>query len=79
VTSADEYSITFNVTDGIFAVYVGGEMVGESLGLGEQAIRFKVTNASDEVKLVFTPDAGGQGKAILANLSRVHGFSIIFR
>lgn len=79
VTSADEYSITFNVTDGIFAVYVGGEMVGESLGLGEQAIRFKVTNASDEVKLVFTPDAGGQGKAILENLSRVHGFSIIFR
>ena len=76
VMSAGAYAIAFNVTAGILAVYVGGELVGQSSGMGEQAIRFRVANASDEIKFVFTPDGGDQCKAILTRFSGARGFSI---
>ena len=41
-----------------FAVYVGGELAGESSGTGEQSILFTVANAADEIRFVYTPEAG---------------------
>ena len=63
------------MTDGTLAVYVGGELVGESSGTGEQSIRFKVPDAADEIK--FIVDA--PGSVVLNKFSSVRGFSISLR
>ena len=61
----------------MLAVYVGGELAGESSGTGEQSIRFIVGNVADEVHFVYTPEAGST--AVLKKLSGARGFSISFR
>ena len=77
VTSAGPYAIAFTLTGGSLAVYVGGELAGESSGTGEQSIWFTVANAADEVRFVYTPEAGST--AVLKKLSGARGFSISIR
>ncbi len=74
VISAGPYGISFNVTGGSLAVYVGEALVGESSGTGDQSIRFIVTDAADEIRFV----AAG-GAVILKQFSGARGFSISFR
>ena len=73
--SAGPYEISFDVVGGTLAVYVGGELVGESAGTGEQSIRFKVPDATDEIR--FAVDA--PGSVVLKKFSGARGFSISFR
>ena len=77
VTSADPYAITFEMSGGTMAVYVGGELAGESSGTGEQSIRFIVASAADEVRFVYTPEAGSV--AVLKKVSGARGSSISIR
>ena len=77
VTSAGPYAIAFTLTGGSLAVYVGGELAGESSGTGEQSIRFTVANAADEIRFVYTPEAGST--AVLKKFSGARGFSISIR
>ena len=79
VTSAGPYEIAFSVTGGSLAVYVGGELAGESSGTGGQAIRFVVPDAADEVRFVFTPDAESPGAAVLSKVVGARGLSISIR
>ena len=76
-TSAGPYEIFFDVTGGSLAVYVGGVLVGESSGAGEQSIRFIVANATDKIRFVYTPEAGST--AVLKKFSGARGFSISLR
>ena len=75
--SAGSYAIVFSLTGGSLAVYVDGELAGESSGTGEQSIPFRVANAADEIKFVYTP--GAQSTAVLKRFSGAGGFSISFR
>ena len=75
--SVGSYAIAFALTGGSLAVYVGGELAGESSGTGEQSIQFRVANADDEIKFVYTPEA--QSTAVLKRFSGAGGFSISFR
>ena len=77
VTSAGPYAIAFTLTGGTIAVYVGGELAGESSGTGEQSMRFTVANAADEVRFVYTQEAGST--AVLKKFFGARGFSISFR
>ena len=78
-TSASSYEIAFSVTGGSLAVYVGGDLAGESSGTGAQSIRFIVPNAADEIRFVFTPDAESPGAAVLQRFVGALGFSISIR
>ena len=77
VPSAGPYAIAFTLAGGSLAVYVGGELAGESSGTGEQSIRFTVANDSDEIRFVYTPEA--ESTAVLEKFSGARGFSISFR
>ena len=79
VTSADPYLITFEMSGGNLAVFVGGVLAGECSGRGEQSIRFTVADAADEVRFVYTPDAENPGSVVLKKLSGARGFSISFQ
>ena len=76
VGMAGPYEFTFGMTGGSAQVYVGGVLVGEASGTGEKLIRFNVANADDEIRFVYTPDAGST--AILKELANKHGFIITF-
>ena len=75
--SGGPYAIAFSLTGGSLAVYVGGELAGESSGTGEQSIQFRVANAADEIKFVYTTDA--QSVAVLKRFSGAGGFTVSFR
>ena len=78
-TSEGPYEILFDVTGGSLAVYVGGELAGESFGAGEQSIRLNVQDAAAEIRFTFTPDAENPGAAVLRKFAGARGFSIRFR
>ena len=76
-SSAGPYEISFTLTGGSLAVYVGGELADESSGTGEQSIRFTVANNGDEIRFVYTPEAGST--AVLTKFSGARGFSVRLR
>ena len=79
VTLACQYELTFNVTGGSLGVYVGGALVGESSGGGEQTIRFKTAETDSEMRIVFTSGIENQDKAILKRFLSMQGFTVTFR
>lgn len=79
VSTPGPYAFTFELTGGSVAVYVSGELVGESSGYGNRLIRFNVPNAAADIRFVFTPDAENPGVAILHRFAGARGFSINIR
>ena len=77
VASAGPYAIAFTSTGGSMAVYVGGVLAGECSGAGERSVRFAVADAADEIRFVYTPEAGST--AVLKKFSGARGFSVSFR
>ena len=59
------------------AVYVGDALAGTCSGTGEQSMRFIVSDPADEIRFVYTPEAGST--AVLKKFSGARGFSISFR
>jgi len=78
-TSAGPYEISFTLTGGSLAVYVGGVLAGEASGTGEQSIRFNVPDTTSEIRFTFTPDDQNPGAAVLRKFAGARGFSISFR
>ena len=76
---AGPYAFTFAVAGGSAAMYVGGILVGEASGAGEQSIRFDVPDAAAEIRFVFTPDQENPGAVLLRKFAGARGFSISFR
>ena len=77
VASADPYLLTFELSGGSLAVYVGDALAGTCSGTGEQSMRFIVSDPADEIRFVYTPEAGST--AVLKKFSGARGFSISFR
>ncbi len=77
--SAGAYQIVFELPGGSLAAYVGGELVDECSGTGEQMVRFIVSDASEEVRFVYTPDAESPGDAVLRRVSGAGGLSFSIR
>ena len=75
VTFPGTYEMAFDITAGSLAVYVGGELVGESTGIGEQSVRFEVASVEDEVRFVVVEPV----ELILRKCSIARGLAIIFR
>jgi hypothetical protein len=77
---AGRYALLATVTGGSLTVYVCGEAVATSASLpGEQKILFSVDDAADEVRFVFTPDAGNPGAAVLRGVGLDNGTVIYLR
>ena len=77
VASAGPYAIAFSLTGGSLAVYVGGEQVAESAPLaGAQTIQFRVQDAAEDVRVVFTPDEESPGSVVLKKIASNRGFVI---
>jgi hypothetical protein len=79
VNEAGSYAFTFELADGSVQVYVGGVLVGEATGTGEQSIRFNVPDATSEIRFTFTPDAENPGAAVLRKFAGARGFSMTIR
>jgi hypothetical protein len=79
VNEAGSYAFTFELADGSVQVYVGGVLVGEATGTGEQSIRFNVPDATSEIRFTFTPDAENPGAAVLRKFAGARGFSVTVR
>ncbi len=80
VPNAGSYELAFSLTGGSLAVYVGDALVKESSGTGDQLVAFRVSNVTQEIRFVFTPDASGTpGAAVLKQFVCGRGFSVIFR
>lgn len=79
VTSAEPYAITFEMSGGSLAVYVGDALAGECSGTGEQSMLFSVPDAAQVVRIVFTPDGENPGCAILKRFYCSRGISICIR
>ena len=77
--SAGAYQIVFELPGGSLAAYVGGELVDECSGTGEQVVRFIVSGASVEVRFVYTPDAESPGDAVLRRISGAGGLTFSIR
>ena len=80
VSNAGSYELAFSLTGGSLVVYVGDALVKESSGLGDQMVAFRVSDATQEIRFVFTPDASDTpGAAVLKQIASARGFSIDFR
>ena len=78
-SSAGKYELVLSLTGGGLAVYAGDTLVGEFSGTGEQKMVFRISDAADEVRFVFTPDAENPGAAVLKQLASARGFVMDFK
>ena len=77
--SAGTYEFRFELVGGNVAVYVGDELVGECTDDGAQTIRLKVSDVSDEIRFVFTPDVENSGYAAIRELACLRGLVMSVR
>jgi hypothetical protein len=77
--SAGTYEFRFELAGGNVAVYVGDELVGECTDDGAQTIRLKVSDVSDEIRFVFTPDVENSGYAAIRELACLRGLVMSVR
>lgn len=80
VSRAGKYELAFSLTGGSLAVYAGDALVAESSDPGDQAMVFRIADATEEIRFVFTPVASDTlGAAVLKQFASACGFSIDFR
>ena len=79
-SSAGKYELALSLTGGSLAVYAGDALVAESSDPGDQAMVFRITDATEEIRFVFTPDASDTpGAAVLKQLASARGFVMDFK